>query len=101
MSNEPPPSESSHPESGFIFRARMTTTNLAEPLAPTAPKIVEVMEIGSEDEEVLSTSVTRKGKDKAQGSRKPLKAAKWATGNTKTSPRHTKSPRATPQTQAT
>lgn len=55
--------------------------NPAEPLVPTKPESEDVMEIGAEDEEVLSTPVTKKGKEKAQGSGKPPKVAKWVQGD--------------------
>ena len=62
MSGQPASSNSSHPGLGFIFHARMTATNPAEPSAPTGPDVEEIMEGESELEEFPSTSVTRKGK---------------------------------------
>ena len=81
---------------GFIFHARMTATNPTEPSASTGPDVEEIMEVESELEEFPSTPVIRKGKEKAQGSVKALKAARWATRKPMTSLRHAKSPSASP-----
>lgn len=100
ISKDLAPSNSSNLE--FFFHARMTATNPAESSAPvtsTEQETEEVVEIESEAEEVISTlsPVTKKGKEKAQGSRKPVK---WAGVTPHTSPRNVKSLRATPLARA-
>lgn len=99
MSEQPTPSDSSNLD--FIFRSRMTAMNPVEPSEPVASAeqgTEEVVEIESDAKEVFSTSVTMKGKEKVEGSRKPPKPAKWAGGKPHTSPRNVKSPRVMPQT---
>ena len=100
MLDQPPLADSSHPELRFIFRARMKATNPAKPSTPITLEVEEVMEIGSEDEVVPSTPVTRKGKEQAQGSGKPPKSTKLASGKPRTSLRHAKSPRSMLQAHA-
>ena len=73
--------------------------NPAEPSTPKEPESEDVMEIGAKAEEVLSTLVTGKGKEKSQGLGKPLKHAKWAEGKPRTSPTNVKTPQAMPQAQ--
>ena len=68
FSKKPTPSDSSNPE--FVFHARMMATNPVEPSEPviSAEKCTkEVVEIESEAEEVFSTPVTKKGKEKEKG----------------------------------
>ena len=52
MYGQPTPSDSSHLGLGFIFCARMSTTNPSKPSASTGPDVEEVLEVDSELEEV-------------------------------------------------
>ena len=96
MSGQPVLSDSSHLVLGFIFRTRMMATNPTEPSALTGPDVEEIMEVVFELEEFPSTLVTRKEKEKEKGSGKAPKAMRWATGKPRTSPRHARSPLASP-----